>query len=531
LVILTLRSIFTLKKLIAIIRLLLLAGTFAGIYVLAQPLNAQEVTHWPPQKRIPMFHPDTDSPILIADQNRTVHAFSSQWIVRDNDQALKAIFYNKWSHQTGWTLPVDIILPVLKEQARILDAFLNPDGILHIVFFSGDGNEANIYYSNAPAIDADQASAWAPPILVGEAANEVAVAALEGDDQGNLVIIYSGLLRDEGLYAVFSDDEGNSWTVPQPWSLTYGQGFPFTLQLSKGDSGLIHAVWDVRDSGGNGRQINYSNLDLATLKSSDPILLAEAPTGYGVLFPTVVEFNDNLLVAYHGPSFITTNEGVTTGPHSVMMRQSKDGGTSWSDPYKPFPQVGVNGVMSFLIDGSEDLHFLWAQRLSGNPDLHGVWHSQFLNSSWTKPEAVVSGPAVNDSIGFDSFDPFDVHALVSQGNVLLATWRMDPGLKGNGAWYSFSTLSAPELDVIPLPAVNPVSENATATTLPVQTIISTPESLSLTQQNLEVSFVNSELAAPQSPVYFILLGLSPVALLLLISFIMVVSKKVTQSRK
>jgi hypothetical protein len=80
-----------------------------------------------------------------------------------------------------------------------------------------------------------------------------------------------------------------------------------------------------------------------------------------------------------------------------------------------------------------------------------MWHSVWEGEKWSEPEAIVSGPAVADQEGETAFDPFEARGVVSQGNVLLVTWRSDPGLKGNGVWYSYKSLDAPELPIIGMP--------------------------------------------------------------------------------
>ena len=51
----------------------------------------------------------------------------------------------------------------------------------------------------------------------------------------------------------------------------------------------------------------------------------------------------------------------------------------------------------------------------------------------------------------ESFDPYDARAVVSQGNVILLTWRTDPGRKDVWPFYSTTTLDIPESPVVALP--------------------------------------------------------------------------------
>ncbi|MFN2235194.1 MAG: exo-alpha-sialidase [Anaerolineales bacterium] len=343
---------------------------------------------------------------------------------------MKAVENNRRETGIGWTAPVDILLSPLKNEARLQDAMLDTRGNVHIIFYGGDGTLGNIYYATAPLESIDQASAWSKPIVIGESADDPPVAAIAGDDKGNMVVVYGGKNEGNGLYSVYSTDWGDTWTESIPGLLTYDSRFPFNLKVDSGESGLIHAVWDVRDIGGNGREINYAQLNLIDQQWSEPITLEEAESGYGVLNPSVIEYNGELFVVYSGLTF----------------RRSVDGGHNWTDPENPFQLTGINGKVSFVIDSANTLHLVWAQRKSGNPDIHGVWHSQWLDNKWSTPEPVATGPRIVDLSGLEGFDPYDVRAEIVLGNTLLAVWRTDPGeIKANGIWYSVGRLDAPAL--------------------------------------------------------------------------------------
>jgi hypothetical protein len=412
---------------------------------------AQQTEQWTPQQTIPDFHYNTNPPYLLADQNRTVHAFSTQWLGEEEGLPVRAIVYNQWTAAQGWTKPVDILLSPVKE-ARFMDVFLDQQGMMHLIFFGGDETDSNLYYTQAPATKAALAPAWSLPVVIGEAANNPDVAALAGDGQGNMVVVYSSNQEGWGIYTLHSTDHGASWSAAAPTFLTYDAIFPVLLKLYRGESGLIHAIWDLRERSGQGRQIVYAHLDPITWQWSVPITLAEAETGYGVLIPTVIEYQHEVIAAYSG----------------ITFRRSSDNGQTWSDPITPFRQVGVNGMMSFVVDSHQILHFLWAQRLTGEPDLHGVWHSRWEGGRWTEPIPVVLGPMVPDLRGDQAYDPYDVRAVVSQGNALLVTWRSDPGNRGNGVWYSYRQLDAPELPLAVLPTVAPtVTPTATPILIPL----------------------------------------------------------------
>lgn len=467
---------------------------------ISRMVGAQPIARWMPEQQIPEYHFQTQPPLMVVDANRTVHAFSSQRFDEENKSIL-AIVYNNWSLERGWSEPTDILISPNKNEARLTGVYLEKQtGIIHVTFFGGDGTEADIYYAKAPINEAGRAAAWSLPIVIGEGTGDPELADIIGDGSGNIVVVYSGIRQGRGLYTVFSEDGGKSWTDPQPMFLTYGDNFPVVFDSFPGDADVVHLVWDVRDRGGNGRQIYYSNLKVAEKRWEVPVLLSEVETGYGILNPVIVEYESELIVAYSG----------------VVMQRSSDGGRNWTAPDKPFIHTGVNGVMSFVVDSSNGLHLLWAQRITGSPDIHGVWHSVWQNGRWSDPEAVVSGPQVADFTGDKAFDPFDVRAVVSQGNVILTTWRSDPGLRGNGIWFSYFILDSPELPIeLPVTASLVTSiQNPEGTTPPDDfSTLTTPFYPDLRDMELEKSAGGSVFGSPMG---FVLVGLVPVAFFLLV---------------
>jgi hypothetical protein len=170
--------------------------------------------------------------------------------------------------------------------------------------------------------------------------------------------------------------------------------------------------------------------------------------------PAIIEYRDSLIALFNLPP-------------KIMMRRSTDGGKTWDGSAILFPRhVGVNGSISPVMDGNDELHLFFGQRISGSPDIHGMWHSILNGNRWTEPNAVVKGPRIWDLEGPTSFDPYEARAVVSQGNVILVTWITDLGeRKPNGVFYSYSVLDAPESPVIALPtAAVPGAVEASGTT-------------------------------------------------------------------
>ena len=463
---------------------------FSALWLLAISLNAKKVTarrpvEWASPQQIPGYANFTKPPYLIADQNYTVHAFTSQWVGKGSQYA---VVYNQWSLEKGWTDPNDILLSPI-EQARVKGAVLDDTGIMHVLFFGGDDMAANIYYSQALAVDAANATAWLSPVKIGFRAITPDEASLAGDGKSRLVVVYSGNMEGIGLYTVQSEDKGLTWTEPVPLTFTYSDTLlPSALKTYSDKAGNIHAVWTISNlTTGNGVAIYYAKLPAGKTEWTDPIALAEV-TAFEVDTASIIEYNDALFVIYHNDS-----------PTTRWMRRSFDGGKTWNSPVRLFPHVGSNGPASLVIDSSNTLHMFFGNRVGDHPADYGMWHSVWNGDRWLSPEAIVVKKRVIDDVGGNGFDPSFAHAVVSQGNTLLVTWITDPAAGPNGVWYSYATLpEAPELPAIPLPVpptATPIPTQ-TPTPLPSPTPSPTPRQI---LSNAEIASAEKPISNPISP--------------------------------
>lgn len=456
---------------------------------------AQQPTQWLAKTKIPDFHPETDSPVMLADQNRTIHAFSSQWLGEDEGELVRAIMYNQWTLDNGWTSPIDILISPINNDARLIDAFLDQAGKMHVIFFAGDNTQANIYYAQAPAVAAGQAWVWSKPILIDQAFG-TETGAIASDDKGNMVVVYGGIQEGNGLYSTFSSDGGNTWADPVTVFLTYDDKlFPYGVQKFIDHSGWLHVVWNINNVEGQGRGVNYAKLKLGEQQWSEPEEIATAGSGLGTQSPALIGHRGNLFVMYyHG----------YTGKQYI--RRSINEGTTWTDPVDPFRHVGANGPGSFVMDSNGDLHLFWGQRISGSPDIHGMWHSIWRTGDrWSEPEAIVSGPLRPD------FDPAGARAAISQGNVILLTWKTDTGgyKEFAGTYYAYTVLDVVELPVVALPTLSiPPSVTPTPTSTAI-TPTSTPAA-----RRWEASQEQEPAISGESPAEPLIFGIVPVVLLI-----------------
>ena len=483
--------------------------SFTIILVITVAVNtldavAQEPIQWAPQDRIPGYDPLVNTPYLIADQNRTVHAFNSTWIENE-----KVIVYSQWTLEQGWTEPIDILLPPLKQQIRFKGAILDEAGLVNLLFFSGDDQAANIYYSSAPMVHAGGAPAWSTPIVVGDQAKTPDEAAFVMNSQNQIFVLYSSNSDDRtGLYFTYStNDNRTAWSAPTPMFLTYGDGlFPFFLRMYVDSQDGIHALWNVNDESGLSQAFYYAKLEAGQVEWSDPIQFDAG----GLNQPSITEYGDTLILIYHDEG----ESGLTR-----YMRQSPDGGKTWTEKIRLFPHVGSNGPPTLVTDSNNVLHMFFGNRVTSNSGatIMGIWHSIWDGGRWSFPQAVVSGPSIKDDIGGNGFDPSFAKAIVSQGNTILVAWRSDPQAGVNGAWYSYTTLDTPELPIVALPTP-PVTVYATptATVTPPPTPTPTPLLLpTATRQNEEVAANSSA----DNPAIALIFGAIPVVLLISVVFV------------
>lgn len=487
------------KQILLFISIIVIAGI---AYRFDSPsLLAQTPIIWSPRTRIPGTHDKALTPYLVADQNRTVHAFFSQPL--DDDDEKWAIFYNQWRLDEGWTTPNDIFLGLDGDAIYVHGAFLDKAGTMHMIFYCCNDLTPNIYYTHAPVMLANQAPAWSSPLLVGSVARQPHSAALASDNQGNFYVVYSGEVEGKGIYAVHSADSGNSWSSPVPLFFTYDEKLlPFNVKLYLDQQGQLHATWTVNRADGNGNAIYYARLAADHVTWSEAIPLETPADGrFGAITSQAIfGWGEELLVVYLGWADFPVR----------MARRSTDSGKSWSEPFEFLPPTrGEYGSAVFADDSDQQVHVVFGDR---GRDLT-LWHSSGRNGNWLPPDAMVppSEAAAYPQGHPLEFHPVDPEIVISQGNVLLATWVLDPGHGDNGIWYTFANLGTPELPLVPLPTLFP-----TRTPIPTATAITVQQPVTPTVMGIAPSPKEVAIASVNSPARLLLVGVSPVLLMVIV---------------
>lgn len=442
-----------------IFRWILIAVACLALAVNATQASAQIQNQWQPDARIPGYQDSTLAPYMVVDKNRTVHAFASQIV--DPEALEKVIIYRQWSLTGGWSKANDILISPIGD-ALIQGAFLDNHGIVHVIFWSGSADSSHIFYSKSPVQTAGSGFSWTSPVIIGNLAVETTSASIVGDDDGNLLVIYNGRSRGNGVYEIHSTDGGDTWSKSTPVFLTYDSSLlPFSLRLALGQGGRIHAAWNVVTILGEDRSLHYANFDFSKEQWSAVRTLAVKPDqrGYfGPSYPSIVDTGKEVVIMYNG-GMPFDGLPVPAGRPVQLVSVSKDNGDTWEVPVAPFYRHnGRSGEHTIVKDSDNNVHAIFIQRIeyveeNRNRVIGGIWHSVYKNGVWSVPERFI--PSVQSS---------NIRAIVSQGNVLLATWIEDQGVGQSGVWYSYMLLDAPELPVVPFPTLSlPTVEAASPT--------------------------------------------------------------------
>ena len=278
--------------------------------------------------------------------------------------------------------------------------------MLHMVYVSGDVQAGQVFYTNASLPEAGRAQAWAPPVAIDNDTVRDGGAAIAVDGQGRLVLVYGGKRFGAGLYAAVSEDSGATWSDPSVLARPgQDEQVPGAVWLEVDGEGRIHVVWSVVNIQGLGEEIGYGRLDTTDLHFDQSATLARRSSDFDLMgWPSIISRGAELIAVYQNGF-----------PPTRWMRRSEDGGKTWTEAAQPFPQIGGYETAYLLKDSAGNVHMLTGNR-QADPEIYGMWHSRLIDNQWLPLEPIISGPATT------TFDPCCVRAVISQGNVLLATW-------------------------------------------------------------------------------------------------------------
>lgn len=489
-----------------------LAGLLIAVTLSVQPLTpvkAKTESPWKPNERVPGYANETYTPFIVADRDHYVHAFATQWT---GTGMRNGIVYRKWSLEEGWTTPVDILLSPIESDAAIQGVYLDSTGMFHLLFFSGERTKKYIYYSQARVEKAASARAWSIPTIIGTQAIDPSYAAISGDAQGNLVVIYSGNIAGGGIYSVYSTDSGSTWSDPETVFLTRdSRNVPFSLRIFSGQNNTVHATWNVVTNLGADISLHYARYDMIEHRWNQPTTLNQKAGGgvgsFGPSFPSLVDTGKQVIVFYNSGNPYP-NGPVEQGRPMQVVSISNDNGDTWTPPFIPFNRhQGRSGENTMTLDSDNIPHALFIQRIQVVENgeervIGGIWHSEFKDGIWSSPERFIT-----------DYPAHDVRAVVVQGNVLFAVWRVDPGGPPHGIWFTYKTLD----EEMRLPSI--------AYPTPIETVTAIPDSFFGIPTSTLTPIPEGLLDRPllgtnSSPAVAIASGVIPTVVILIVLFVL-----------
>jgi hypothetical protein len=420
------------KKKILVFKVLIFVLLGLAVFFTPDFGVAQEPYRWTVPKRIPDYFDYLDPPIMVADNNRSVHAFNLE-----NQDNTYTIVYRQWSIANGWTIPVEVLLPEFLGLApSLLDVILDESGYINLIYFAGGRDSGSIYFTRSLAVYAYDAAAWSKPEVVTSDAGPLPSGKIIELQNSELAVVFSGNRYGNGVYeTIFSSKEG-VWTTPILVHRSKTEDFfPGGINLAYDPDGFIHAVWDYSDDSGLAKTTWYGrrNIDRGVWESIHELSHVDNDLEYSGQ-ASIIKGEGILIVVYYDDF-----------PPTRFIRTSHDNGDTWSSGIRPFPHRGGYGYARLVMDSLGTIHMIIGNRIQ-SPEIHGMWYSRFVEDIWLPLTPITSGLAT------DSYDPTQPRAVVVQGNVLLAAWSNDVRSEfRTGAWYSYTLLDAPELPVKPLP--------------------------------------------------------------------------------
>lgn len=316
---------------------------------------------------------------ITSDWQGNLHVF---WINGDPDP--RNLIYHTSYIDGRWTEPIDIVALPDWDTLQELSVFRDNENRLHLSWTSTQG----IYYSNAFAEKANNASNWRQPLLVASG-NNMGKSNIIVDHDGVIHLVYSRRLPGQNVLYIKSEDIGYAWSLPyEVSSISFGdEQAPDFAQIAVDGQNNLHVVWTENyPPSFVGQQLFHRSLTANEAEWGQTMELSELDiAGWNASPSFVIDSNDNLHIVW----------ACGESPPKRCYTKSEDAGVSWLSPSLLFfPLVGLSFSDTIVADPYGSVYFGSALR---SPQ--GFYFSHWSNGVWLDPPKLLVGEASFGSLG------------------------------------------------------------------------------------------------------------------------------------
>jgi len=427
-------------------------------------------------------------PSVAVDPWGGIHVF---WVQGAKGSSVGSMIFYTYGDGQFWLEPIDLFADLRwGAYYNFPAASCDEAGTIHLIWVGGDG----LYYSSAPALDADKVRSWgSAQVLVR--ADKIGPTRLVVDRKGVLHVVYSRMSPGANVIYLRSEDRGLSWSDPVQISeiLPNDPQSPIMGQVALDSHDGLHVVWtETYPPAWVGRHVFYARSNDGGTTWTLPVDLSDLSSDE--------DWDTNINLAVDSQDQLHIVWVCGSGP-GRCYRYSTDGGDSWSNIQPLFEGlVGYGGQDVMVSDPYGSVY--WASLLRYP---QAFYFSSLADGRWIDPPQELLDQPAWGALAAAHWPQL----VIGQGNQLHLV--MTGGDHG-ALWYMRGDNGRPSLQSPPTPSPE---ASSTPEPTPAQPAFM-PQPSPLVNELVQLPSVSEDSYSPD-PVLF---GLAP-ALLLVLTIIVV----------